>query len=491
MEKPARVRKPAVAGTFYPGDPRTLRRDIESFLSRVPKLPLEGRPLVLIEPHAGYMYSGQVAAHGYKLIENLDIRTVVVVSPSHMEYFPFASVFDGDAYETPLGRIAIDSDVAHAIGSSDPAWIRLSDRGHIQPGSYRQEHALEVQLPFLQSVLREFRIVPIVMGDQNWELCLALGGAIAPHLARKDTLVVVSSDLSHFHAYDAAKTMDGLFCELVEEMNPQRLYESIRHNECEACGAGPVIASLIAGQRAGALDCRILHAANSGDVTGERDSVVGYAAGVVRSGDGDSEKHVDDEKAEESVLTPEEQGHLLDVARHCVEASVGLPSDPPSDMTTQSLLERRGAFVTLKTRGRLRGCIGMVESRKPLRDTVAEMARAAALSDPRFLPLVANELPALAIEISVLSPLRLIRSPEEIVVGKHGLVVERGLNRGLLLPQVASEAGWSVETFLGFTCEKAGLPRDAWRDENTRISVFTAVVFGDDKKGSLPRAAKP
>lgn len=490
-DKPTRVRKPAVAGTFYPSDPQTLRRDIESYLSRVPKRSPAGRPLALIEPHAGYVYSGQIAAHGYKLIESLDIRTVVVVSPSHMEYFPFASILDGDAYETPLGRIEVEKDTAQAIASSDPEWIRLSICGHVQPGSSRQEHALEVQLPFLQSVLKDFRIVPIVMGDQNWELCSALGRAIAPHMARKDTLVVVSSDLSHFHRYDKAQTMDGLFCELVEEMDPHRLYESIRRSECEACGAGPVIASLIAGQKAGASDCRILHAANSGDVTGERDSVVGYAAAVLRAGESDEKERIEEDGSEEeSDLTRAEQHYLLDLARHCVETSAGVSSDPPPDLATRNLQGSRGAFVTLKIGGRLRGCIGTVEPRRPLKDTVKEMARAAATSDPRFLPLDSKELPAVDLEISVLSPPRRIHSPGEIVAGKHGLIIERGLNRGLLLPQVAAEQGWDVETFLGFACEKAGLPASAWRDKTTRISVFTALVFAERPKGSPPKAAK-
>jgi len=486
-DKSASVRKPAVAGTFYPSNAQVLRRDIESYLSRVPKCSRVGRPLALIEPHAGYVYSGQVAAHGYKLLENLDIRTAIVLSPSHMEYFPFASIFDGDAYETPLGRIEIDKNAAQAIVSSDPGRIRLSKSGHVQPGSSRQEHALEVQLPFLQSVLKDFRIVPIVMGEQNWELCSALGNAIAPHMARTDTLAVISSDLSHFHRYETAKTMDGLFCELVEDMDPRRLYESVRHSECEACGAGPVIVSLIAGQTTGASDCLILHAANSGDVTGERDSVVGYAAAVLWAGADEEKERIGEEGAEETDLTHAEQRYLLELARQSVEMSTGASTNPPHGLETPNLLALRGAFVTLKIGGRLRGCIGTVEPRKPLKDTVREMARAAATGDPRFLPIDSMELPAIDLEISVLSPSRRVHSPEEIVAGTHGLIIERGLNRGLLLPQVATEQGWDVETFLGCACEKAGLPSNAWRDKNTRIFIFTALVFAERPRGTPPR----
>ncbi len=487
MDKSSRVRKPAVAGAFYPRNPQTLRSDVSSYLARASKPPLAGRPLVLIEPHAGYVYSGHVAAHGYKLIENLEIRTVALISPSHMEYFPFVSVFGGAAYETPLGRVEVDKESAAAISSADPDRIKLSDSGHIHPGSYRQEHALEVQLPFLQSVLKNFRIVPIVMGDQNWKLCETLGHALAPLMTRPDFLVVVSSDLSHFHDDGTARRMDGLFCSLMERMDAKALHEAIRRSDCEACGAGGVVASFIASERAGLAACRVLFTANSGDVSGERDSVVGYACAVVES-TGKGNKLEKRAELEDPGLTPEEQGYLLDLARHRIESSVGAAGPTPAGEPTQRLLEPRAAFVTLKLDGRLRGCLGIIEPRKPLRDTVAEMARAAATSDPRFYPLERDELPGVEIEISVLSALRTIRSATEIIVGKHGLVIERGARRGLLLPQVAEEAGWDAESFLEHACEKAGLAAGAWKDKSTRIFVFTTEVFGARPKGSPPTA---
>lgn len=477
MENTTRVRKPAVAGSFYPRNPQTLRKDIESYIAAAPPAAVEGRPLALIVPHAGYMYSGQIAAHGYKLIGGRGIRTVAVISPSHMEHFPFVSAFAGDAYETPLGRIPIDKETVSAVAAAAPGLIRTSERGHVHTGSYRQEHALEVQLPFLQTVLGDFELVPIVMGDQGWELCSALGEALAPHVAREDFLIVASSDLSHFHEDDTAKSMDRVFCGLVENLDVRGLYDAVRRDKCEACGAGPVIASLIACSKSGAPSCRVLHRATSGDVTGERDSVVGYAAAVVLAQNTGKETNMNEEKNRGAALTADEESYLLGLARRSVEASAGVRAEAPLDMTTDTLLEKRGAFVTLKIGGRLRGCIGMVEPRKPLKDTVAEMARAAAVGDPRFVPVGEDEIDSLDIEISVLTLLRRIRSRDEIVVGTHGLVVERGPHRGLLLPQVATEAEWDAETFLGYTCEKAGLPRNAWRDPETRIFVFSAQVF--------------
>jgi hypothetical protein len=290
MENKTRVRRSAVAGSFYPRNPQTLRRDVETYLAAAPAAAIEGRPLALIAPHAGYMYSGQVAAHGYKLIGGRGIRKVAVIAPSHMEHFPFVSVFAGDAYETPLGRIPVDKETVSSLTAAAPGVIRASDHGHIHSGSHRQEHALEVQLPFLQSVLGGFELVPVVMGDQSWEICAALGEALSFHVAREDFLIVASSDLSHFHDDGTAKSLDRAFCDLVEKLDAPGIYEAVRREQCEACGAGPVIAALIACSRTGAPVCRVLHRATSGDVTGERDSVVGYAAAVVETRESGKEK---------------------------------------------------------------------------------------------------------------------------------------------------------------------------------------------------------
>lgn len=274
------IRKAAAAGTFYPSDPERLAQQVDRFLESVPDDSLGGRPMILVEPHAGYVYSGQVAAHGYGLLRHLDVSSVVVISPSHMDRFPFASVFDGDAYETPLGRIDIDEDLCRQIVTSGGP-LERSSRGHLQPGLAHKEHALEVQLPFLQRVLGSFRIVPVVMGSQTWEICEALGNALAPLLGRRDVLIVASSDLSHFYPYDVAREKDDRFCRLLETMDPIKLYEAVERRHCEACGAGPVVATLVARKASGRGRCRVLCQANSGDVTGDRDRVVGYASAVV------------------------------------------------------------------------------------------------------------------------------------------------------------------------------------------------------------------
>jgi AmmeMemoRadiSam system protein B/AmmeMemoRadiSam system protein A len=476
-----RVRKSAVAGSFYPGDPETLRNDLGALLGNVRRAADAGRPMILVEPHAGYMYSGHVAAHGYKLLENLTIDTVVVISPSHMEYFPFVSVFDGDAYETPLGAIPVNKTLAQEIATADQQ-LRLSERGHIQNELASREHALEVQLPFLQTVLGSFRVVPIVMGDQGWEACRVLGDALGAVLQRDDVLVVASSDLSHFYPYDVAKQMDGVFLDLLQQMDPWRLYESIKQKSCEACGAGPVISGLIAAQRVDDARCRVLSAANSGDVTGDLDRVVGYACAVIMEHEDLALEGLERTEKEERMLGTTERAYLLEHARHSIETALGVSRSSAPQYDSALLEEKRGAFVTLKVGDRLRGCIGTTEPTKPLREIVAEMAVAAALRDPRFAGLKAEDLDDLHIEISVLSPLRRIQAPEEIQIGRHGLVVRSGVHSGLLLPQVAEEHEWNAVEFLDSTSEKASLPRDAWKDKTTRVYVFSATVFGEEKE---------
>ncbi|MEE9270694.1 MAG: AmmeMemoRadiSam system protein B [Candidatus Krumholzibacteria bacterium] len=470
-----RVRKAAVAGSFYPGDDKTLRGDIDRFLNNVQSTPSRGRPVVIMAPHAGYVYSGQVAAHAYRLLQGTAVRTVVVISPSHMEHFPFASVFDGDTYETPLGSIEVDQELSDSVAGGGLR-VRRSAKGHIQTGLPHQEHALEVQLPFLQAVLGDFRIVPIVMGDQDWSVCQDLGEALGPHLTRPDVAVVASSDLSHFYSYEVARRKDAIFCELLEGMDPRRLYDSVAEGECEACGAGPVIASLIAARSLGAVRCAVLSVANSGDITGELDRVVGYAAAVVTAQEGAS---TPGPPAEQTALDEGVQTWLLRHARGAIESALDMPVEQPPAGEWPILQEPRGVFVTLKSGSRLRGCIGNLEADRPLRQVVDEMARAAAFHDPRFPRVTQSEIQDLRIEISVLTPLRQITDVGDIRVGHHGLVIDDGVNRGLLLPQVAGEYGWDATTFLEHTCQKGALPRDAWKDDRTRIYVFSAQVFSE------------
>jgi AmmeMemoRadiSam system protein B/AmmeMemoRadiSam system protein A len=481
MNRLPSVRRQAVAGSFYPGDPKRLRGDVAQMLAAAPAPHDQLRPVILVAPHAGYVYSGGIAAHGYRHLEHRPIRKVVVVSPSHIEFFPFVSVFAGGGYETPLGTVPVDQALARSLGDRDGA-VRVSDRGHVQDDLPRREHALEVQLPFLQVVLGDFELVPVVMGHQTWEACNALGERLAPLLTRRDVLIVISTDLSHFHSYDSAKKLDATFLRLFEEMDAKRLFDAVERNDCEACGAGPVAAALVACESAGFTRGRVLHAANSGDVTGDRTGVVGYAAAAVFDDRAPAEDEMEVEALLEEPLDATDRTYLLAHARRAIEESLSRAVGPPARPASRRTMRKRGVFVTLRIGDRLRGCIGTIEPRAPLQTSVAEMAVAAAIHDPRFPPLSAEELPSIRIEISILSELTQVDDPLAIRLGRDGLVVATERTRGLLLPQVAEEFRWDALAFLQHTCEKAGLAPDAWKDEGTRVYTFSTTVFGEEEE---------
>jgi len=280
------IRAPSVAGMFYPADADNLRHEVEKLLELAhPEYPQ--KPIVAaIAPHAGYIYSGAVAAYtfkalqtGFSLAAEKFSPTVVVIAPSHREAFPFVSVFTGKSYRTPLGEVPIAHELANALIASD-ANILADWRGH------HVEHALEVELPFLQVIWPDFRLVPVVMGDQNWKMCRLLGEQLA-NLAQKPfgasaspIFILASSDLSHYYSYDEAVSIDERFIKHLQAFDPATLHGALEIEECQACGGGPVVAAMIAAKSLGADAVDILCYQNSGDVSGDRDAVVGYLAAV-------------------------------------------------------------------------------------------------------------------------------------------------------------------------------------------------------------------
>jgi AmmeMemoRadiSam system protein B len=266
-----------VCGLFYPADRAEVEREVNSLLKTVDPLKIEGTVRGLIVPHAGYQYSGFTAAHAFALLSGRSYRTVVIISPSHREYFDGVSVFPGDGYAPPLGVAPLDREVRSAL-AQETSLVRSSLEGH------GDEHAIEVQLPFLQCVLGEFSLLPIVMGDQRREYCLELGRALGTVLG-EDVLLVASSDLSHYYPAAVADQLDRVARDDVRSFDAERLMRDLEMKNVEACGGGPIVAAMVALQQRGVDTMHILHHCNSGDVTGERRSVVGYlsaAASVVR-----------------------------------------------------------------------------------------------------------------------------------------------------------------------------------------------------------------
>ena len=428
------VRPPAVAGAFYPADPAALLADVDEMLDGIDSLqPRFGHPKVLVVPHAGYVYSGGIAAHAYNelLTARGLIRRVVLLGPVHRVSVRGLALPQAEAFDTPLGRVPVDAEAVRLLAGM-PQVVA-------SPPAHAMEHSLEVQLPFLQRVLGEFTLLPLAVGGATPEevaqvLELLWGGP--------ETLIVISTDLSHYHEYAEATRIDG---ETVERI--ARLEAGIDHQQ--ACGATPLNGLLLVARKRG-LAIRRLAACNSGDTAGGRGRVVGYASFALDEG---------------QAVSPEEAGRVLvGMARAAIGERLGYAQAPAADAA--SWLAQPGAtFVTLTREGRLRGCIGSLSAGHPLGADVIANAHSAAFRDPRFKPLAAAEWPDTQTEVSLLSPVKPIRFADEaellerIVPGVDGLILESGGQRGTFLPQVW-EALPDKREFLSQLKVKAGLPLD-------------------------------
>jgi MEMO1 family protein len=269
------VREPAVSGTFYPGDPKVLRRDIQGYMDSAVFDDVDGAIVGLISPHAGFMYSGPVAAYGYKALQGTSYDTVIVVAPSHRAYFQGASIQDKGGYKTPLGVIAIDEEISAAV-------LRDSEDVINDTRPHAMEHSLEVQLPFLQVVLGTFKLVPLVMGVQDVGTCERMADRVYEvlRLSGKRVLVVGSTDLSHYHPYAQANKLDNTLVEDLEKNDLKALKEDFEKERFEACGYGPIIVTMMVSQKLGATKSKVLKYMNSGDTSGDKSGVVGYVSSV-------------------------------------------------------------------------------------------------------------------------------------------------------------------------------------------------------------------
>lgn len=268
------IRKPAVAGAFYSSDPEVLRNQIQGFLKKASPKHAAGSTVALIAPHAGYLYSGQTAAYAYKCIQGQSFKRVVVIAPSHHAYFEGVSVFPRGAYQTPLGLVPIDAETAQSLIKN------CAIISHV-PQAHSREHALEVQLPFLQVVLKSFVLLPVVMGTQDYKTCKTLSSHLLPLVKNDATLIIASSDLSHFHYDDEAKRLDNFVVDCITNFEPEGLSEALADGSCEACGGGPIITAMLLAKLLGAQNTSVLNYTTSGDITGDKSSVVGYVAAAI------------------------------------------------------------------------------------------------------------------------------------------------------------------------------------------------------------------
>lgn len=449
------IKEPSVAGIFYPSGREELTETVENYLSNAKKGKSEGQIIAIISPHAGYRYSGQVAAYGYNEIRGSGIRNVVLIGPSHHAGFRGASVYMKGKFRTPLGDVEINEKLAKEL-LNETADVRF------YPGAFEKEHSLEVQLPFLQSALKEFKIVPVLVGSPTKDTLEHLITKLAEMIDEK-TLVIASTDLSHYHEYSKAVEMDGRITSAVERLSLSDAGQLLRTGESELCGMYPVIITMEAARKAGANLGRLFNYANSGDTAGGKDRVVGYASiGLFKN-----------------PYTPEEKKELLILARDTVREYVINRKVPDKGNVNPKFRTDEAVFITVRKNGSLRGCIGNTRPVMSLYQAVIKNAVAACSGDPRFPPLTKEELMDIDVEVSILSPLNPVKNVEEIQAGKHGLVIRKGMQSGLLLPQVAAEFGWDRETFLEQLCVKAGLPKGSWKE--AELYTFTAEILKEEK----------
>jgi len=471
----AQIKEPVVAGAFYPADSAQLAAEIDGYINSAdPVLGAKDEILALIVPHAGILYSGAIAGYSYRLVRDIRPKTVIIVGPSHRVSFKGVSIYDRGQFRTPLGLIPVDTVVARSIAAASPD-IRF------YPKAFAAEHNIEVQLPFLQRACPGVKIVPLVMGSQSPEDVLLLKQALVNVIKKHDALLIASTDLSHYHPASDAVKLDRVCLNDIEKLDGEQLMRDLASGKTEMCGGGPAAAVAMTAKVLGADVGRILKYGDSGDVgPKDKSAVVGYVAaalvdtGAVRQADSE-----DSMEGEVMVLSEAQKKKLLTIARESIEHYLTTGEEKTWSNTDPGLDVPCGAFVTLKDHGRLRGCIGQVEAAAPLFETVARCAVSSAVRDPRFPAVTANEIPDLHLEISVMTPPQPVTAVDNIVVGRDGLMIQKGYNRGLLLPQVPTEWGWDREEFLQHLCRKAGLGPNEWKS-GAKIWNFQALVFGEE-----------
>ena len=476
------VREPAVAGRFYPDSEAELSKKINNYLDKALIEDLPGKPVAIISPHAGYQYSGAVAAYGYKAIKDHGYKRVIVLAPSHYARYRGASILDVEAYKTPLGLVRLNQGICNNLINNPPFFGTLAN-------AHKREHSLETQLPFLQVVLgNDFELIPVLISRLNNDELDFIADKLKP-LINDDTLIVVSSDFTHYgYGYDYVpfkkdveaklERLDYGAFERILALDFDGFFRYKRATGITACGFMPI--ALLMKLLPSDVQGKILQYDTSGSILGNFDSSVSYAS-IVFTRDNEPPDII----GNRTGLSNDEKLTLLEAARDTLEFAVkgGKKPEINSEKYTlsQTLKEKRGVFVTLNKNGNLRGCIGHIQAREQLINAVIDNTINSSINDARFRPVNEEELSDIEIDISVLSPIKRISGVEKFIIGKHGIIINLGGMRAVFLPQVATEQGWDREDTLAHLCNKAGLPSYAWKDKEMEFFVFTAEVFHEDK----------
>ena len=454
----AQYRPPAVSGMFYPSDSTVLHNYVDSLLAAVPTPDIDQSTIISgVVPHAGYVYSGYTAAAFFKTIEGMSFDIVYIIAPTHTTAFQGFSVFSGDGYLTPLGLVDVNREASERLISTHPSASFI-------PSVHVEEHAIEVELPFLQRSLEPgFSIVPVVVGYVSSDELRYLAELMLAEAYSSDILIIASSDLSHYPPQDLAEEIDSVTVESFLSGDTENFLSTTLPEDAPpevatyACGRLPMAAVLFYNSLFPGSETYLLGYATSADAGGDPSGVVGYASIVTATPQFDPQLW---------SLSNQTRTELLEIAKNSVSSAVsGQGGMIPEFLKGSELALPRGVFITLRENGALRGCIGTLRPVYPLAEAVARMAASAALDDPRFRPVTSDELNLLEYEISVLTPLQIMQNWEDVRLGTDGLYIIKNGCSGVLLPQVPQEMNWNRDEFLTGLCRKAGLPDDAYLND--------------------------
>ncbi len=481
-----KVMRSSLAGMWYTSVPEELEREIKGYFDSATQVDLDDI-IALLLPHAGYAYSGQTAASAVAQVRGRNYERVVVLGPTHQfEMRNKISVPHAEFYSTPLGEVELDSEFLHNI--SKHSFVQTSTAHH------QQEHSVQIEVPLLQVALDRFKLVPIVVGQLDLETCLMAGAALR-ELMDERTLLVVSSDFSHYgerfgyipfveDVPENIKNLDMGAYRFIDNIDPRGFLQYCNDTGATICGRIPI--AVLLAMLPDDTDAHLVHYETSGNMTGCYDASVSYLSAAFTGGwvnCGPGEGNQADSEDNVTPLNDNDKRSLLKLARSVLDSYLrnggrGNSHAPDIDIT-DGMRNVMGAFVTLKKRGQLRGCIGEIFPRRELYKAVISHAINAGVNDQRFSPVTLDELSRIKIEISALTAPHEVGSYREIEIGKHGVLLEKGLRAAVFLPQVAPEQGWGVEEMLENLALKAGLGPDGWR-EGAELKVFEAIVFNED-----------
>jgi len=479
----SRVFSSHLSDAWYPRNAKKLTKLIKNLAIAAEKnfaMTADGSKIrAIIVPHAGYTYSGTVAAAGYLLADPSAIKTIIILAPSHYGAFSGIALPHFDTYHIPTGNIPLATDII--------ATLRSNKLFHEQHDIFRVEHAVEIQLPLIHFFFPQARIVPLIIGDiTDDEITTAarmIKDILTPH-----TLVVVSTDLTHYgaqfhytpfkdHVPLRIRQLDSRVLDAIQQQSRANFHRIISETHDTVCGAVPleILLAMIEQQAFGATQTRLVAYATSADITHDTTSSVSYGSLIVT------------QETDNASINQLEKNMLLAYARDILRNTFTSTLDEKllQPIMTPVIKQPQAVFVTLYKQNKkgdspeLRGCIGTTQADQPFFVNVADKTRASAFHDPRFLPVTQDELQSISLEISALQPPRSVKSYRDIILHKHGIILTVGSRAALFLPQVPAEFGFTLEETLNELSKKAGLPHDAWKNPEAQFQVFTTVDFGE------------